>query len=213
MLFELLSQPLLLLPIVVAIIMAITFHEFSHAFAAEKLGDGTAKALGRLTLNPISHIDPLGFILLFIAGFGWGKPVPYNPHNLKNPKWGSALIGLAGPLSNLILGAVAIGIMFVLNSAGLLDPNSLLTFFLVILVQFNLILMLFNLIPVPPLDGSKILFAVLPERFVSLRRSLSVYGPMVLFGLILIDAFSSVNIFGRLFSYFFIGLNRLIGAF
>ena len=211
MLFSLLSQPLLLIPIVLAIVMAITFHEFSHALVAEKLGDGTAKALGRLTLNPLSHIDPWGFLLLFLVGFGWGKPVPFNPHNLKNPKWGAALIGFAGPISNLLLGLVALGVLFLLRNLGLADPNALFKFFLVILIQFNLILMLFNLIPVPPLDGSKILLAIVPERFVGFRTGLLRYGPMILFGVIFLDIFTNLNILGRLFAFFFNGLNRVIG--
>ena len=210
MLFQLLSDPILLIPVLAAIILAFTFHEFAHAAAAELLGDSTPKSLGRLTLNPISHIDPLGFFLLILAGFGWGKPVPFNPVNLKNPKSGSAIIGLAGPFANLILGAMALLAIIVLRNLGLLDPNSLLTFFLVILVQFNVVLMIFNLIPVPPLDGSKILLAVVPDKYAVFKHNLINYGPTILFGLILLDAFSNISIFSRLFSFFLDGVNRLI---
>jgi len=210
MLFSLLSNPLLLLPFATAIILAFTVHEFAHAYAAERLGDHTAKSLGRLTLNPVAHVDPLGLLLLFIAGFGWGKPVPYNANNLKNPKWGAAIIGFAGPLANLLLGILGVLVLMLFNNFGTLSPNSLLAFFLVMLVQFNAILMLFNLIPVPPLDGSKILFAILPDRFGYIKNALMIYGPTVLFGLILVDAFSNLNIFGTLFSGFFNLLNKLL---
>jgi Zn-dependent protease len=210
MLFSLLSSPILLLPFAAAIILAFTVHEFSHAYAAYKLGDNTAEALGRLTLNPVSHVDPLGLLLLFTVGFGWGKPVPFNANNLKDPKWGAAIIGAAGPLSNFLLGGLGIIVLMLFNNFGNLSPNSLLAFFLVMLVQFNAILMLFNLIPVPPLDGSKILFALLPERLSGIKIALMQYGPMALFGVILLDAFSNLNIFGRLFSGFFDFLNKLL---
>jgi len=210
MIFYLLENPIFILPIIAAILIAFTIHEFAHAYAAELLGDSTAKSLGRLTLNPIAHIHGLGFILLLVAGFGWGKPVPFNPGNLKNPKWGSAIIGFAGPLSNLLLAIVTIIILAVLGSQGLLHPNSLLTIFLIFLVQFNIILMVFNLIPLPPLDGSKILFAIIPDRMNHIRISLMQYGPLILFFLIILDASSPVSIFGSLFNFFLSGVQRLI---
>lgn len=210
MIFYLLSNPIFIIPIISSILLAFTVHEFSHAYAAELLGDHTAKALGRLTLNPIAHIHPLGFILLLVAGFGWGKPVPFDPHNLKNPKWGSALIGLAGPFSNLLLAVLTVLIMMFLTSRGLLLPSSLLTIFLTFLVQFNIILMVFNLIPLPPLDGSKVLFAIIPDKYHHLRVSLNQYGPMILFALIIIDATSPVSIFGSIFSFFLNAVDRVI---
>ena len=210
MLFSLLSTPMLLLPLAAAIILAFSVHEFSHAFVAYKLGDNTAQALGRLTLNPVSHVDPLGLLLLFTVGFGWGKPVPYNANNLKNPKWGAAMIGFAGPLSNFLLGALGIIVLMLFGRFGNLPPNSLLAFFLIMLVQFNAVLMLFNLIPVPPLDGSKILFALLPDRLDYIRDALMTYGPLALLGLVILDSFSNLNIFGNLFSGFFSLLNRLL---
>lgn len=210
MIFYLLSNPIFIIPIIASILIAFTVHEFAHAYAAELLGDHTAKSLGRLTLNPIAHIHALGFILLLVAGFGWGKPVPFNPRNLKNPKWGSALIGLAGPLSNLLLAVLTIIIMMLLAGKGLLLANSLLTVFLTFLVQFNIILMVFNLIPLPPLDGSKILFAIIPDRYHHLRVSLNQYGPMILFFLIIVDATSPVSIFGSIFTFFLNVVDRVI---
>lgn len=210
MIFYLLSDPIFILPVLLAILIAFTVHEFSHAWAAELLGDHTPKSLGRLTLNPLAHVHWVGFALLLIAGFGWGKPVPFNPANLKNPKWGSAFIGFAGPLSNLILAVLTMIVMTVLNSVGLLPPDSLLAVFLLFLVQFNIVLMVFNLLPIPPLDGSKILFAVIPDRYHGWRITLAQYGPIILFFLILLDASSPISIFGSLFNFFLSGVQRII---
>ncbi|MDD5068386.1 MAG: site-2 protease family protein [Candidatus Pacebacteria bacterium] len=152
----------------VILIFSIVLHEVSHGYMANYLGDPTAKYAGRLTLNPIKHVDPFGSIVLPILSFitggfiiGWAKPVPYNPYNLRNGKTGEALVALAGPLSNL---AIALIFSFVIRLGQNLLPSS---FVLIagFVVYINLTLMLFNLIPVFPLDGSRILFSFLPVRF------------------------------------------------
>lgn len=146
------------------IVPSAIIHEYAHGFMADKLGDPTARYAGRLTLNPKAHIDIWGTILMPVllsilsAGkflFAYAKPVPYNPYNLRNQKWGGALVALAGPMSNLLL-AFAFAVVIRLT------PVSALTDFLLIIVYANILLMVFNLVPIPPLDGSKVLYALLP---------------------------------------------------
>ncbi|MFA5870759.1 MAG: site-2 protease family protein [Candidatus Paceibacterota bacterium] len=170
----------------IVLIFSIVVHEVSHGFVAEKLGDPTARKLGRLTLNPLKHIDPFGSILLplalllpsfFIKGFngpvfGWAKPVPYNPMFLKYPRRDAAFIALAGPASNLMLAIIfAILFRFVGGSIG--------TLFAIIVIT-NVSLALFNLIPIPPLDGSKIFFYLLPKNANKIERFLEQYGWYIL---------------------------------
>ena len=162
------------------LIMSVVIHEVSHGFMAYALGDKTAKYQGRLTLNPIYHLDLFGSILLPLflaltgAGFiiGWAKPVPYNPYNLRNQRWGEALVAFAGPLSNIIL-AFVFGLVIRLGS-GILPPSFLELSFTLVLI--NIVLACFNLVPIPPLDGSKILFSVIPNSLGSLRSILEQYG-------------------------------------
>ena len=151
------KDPMLFLVIAIAIIFALTIHEFFHAWMAYYLGDQTAKDQGRLTINPLAHLDPFGTLLLFIAGFGWGKPVPFNPYNLRNQKWGPSLVALAGPASNFIM-ALIVGLS--LRFLSLTDPYLFL--FLSYFVWINLLLGIFNLMPIPPLDGSHIFSALFP---------------------------------------------------
>ena len=170
------SDQLLAAIIVVAIMLLVGFpvHEFSHALAAYRLGDSTARFMGRLTLNPIVHFDMLGGILLgltFIAsqgtfGFGWAKPTPVNPRNLEGGRYGEAIVAAAGPISNLVLAiAAAIPLRYILSNATLLDEMPVLLLqVLYLFVLINLVLMVFNLFPIPPLDGSKVLFAFLPPQ-------------------------------------------------
>ncbi len=161
------------------LIFSIVIHEFSHGWMADQLGDPTARYMGRLTLNPIPHIDPLGSVLLPLflyltnAGFviGWAKPVPYNPYNLKDQRKGPALVAMAGPLSNLLI-AVIFGILgrMLMAQGDMAYANAVLFFDLIIL--YNVLLAVFNLIPLPPLDGSKILEYVLPVSFGGVMRAL-----------------------------------------
>ena len=169
------SDQLLASIIVVAIMLLVGFpvHEFSHALAAYRLGDSTARHLGRLTLNPVVHFDPLGGILLAVTmigntgfAFGWAKPTPVNPRNLEGGRYGEAIVAAAGPISNLILAiAAALPLRFILNSPSLMAqiPTVVLQV-LFFFILINLVLMVFNLFPIPPLDGSKVLFAFLPPQ-------------------------------------------------
>jgi Zn-dependent protease len=209
MLFSLLSNPIFIVPLLAAILIAFTIHEFSHALAAEWLGDPTPKMLGRLTLNPVAHIHGLGFLLLLLVGFGWGKPVPFDPSRLKSPRWGSALVGLAGPASNLIMAALSLLALAVLSGQGMAG-NTLLSIFLLFLFQFNVVLMVFNLIPIPPLDGSKLLFAIIPDSRDDIRQMLSNYGPFILLFLVIFDAALPVSIFGTLFEFVLSGAQYLV---
>ena len=186
------SERLISSVIVVAVMLLVAFpiHEFAHALAAYRLGDGTAKMFGRLTLNPLAHFDPIGGILLAVSvlasggrfGFGWAKPTPVNPMNLRNGRYGEAIVAFAGPASNLVLAAAAaIPLRYILDHPELIGQVGLLFDVLVIFVQLNLILMLFNLVPIPPLDGSKVLFAFLNPRLVwQWRPILEQYGFIIL---------------------------------
>lgn len=189
------SNPPLAVAWVLAIVVAITIHEFSHAIVAKLQGDSTAELEGRVTLNPLSHVDPWGFIALVLVGFGWGKPVPFNPYNLKARRWGPALVSLAGPASNLV-GLIVFGIVLrlVLQFGSLPNTNLLLNF-LALLVQFNIVLMLFNLLPVPPLDGSKLL-NLLPERFHGIVEFFNKYGFVILVGLVFLGQPFLSRVFG-----------------
>lgn len=164
-----------LLIIIPVLVIALTFHEFSHAFVAYKLGDPTAKNAGRLTLNPLKHLDILGSLMMIIAHIGWAKPVPINSGYFKNRKKGLILSALAGPISNLLLGFVVMllwGLLVKLLSVGVINLNnsfvgSIINYldpFLRILVIVNINLAVFNLIPVPPLDGSRLLSSFIPEE-------------------------------------------------
>lgn len=195
------EQPIFFVAWVVAILVTLTIHEFSHAASAYYFGDNTAKALGRLTLNPLSHIDALGFLMLLFVGFGWAKPVPFNPSNLKNPRLHSGLVALAGPFSNF-LALIVFGLLLKFLTSYL-GPENLLINFLFMLVMVNVVLMVFNLIPIPPLDGSKVLFSILPDRFEDFKYRLSVNGPWILLMLIIADNFLNVGIFSRLFGWIF----------
>ena len=165
MLLNLISNPQQFIAFLTALILAITVHEYAHAYAADRFGDQTARDAGRLTMNPLAHLDPVGTIFLLLVGFGWGKPVPINDSNLKNPKLDEIIISLAGPFSNLLL-ATLIGLFlrFVPLSAEF-------TNFFVIIIIINLVLMTFNLLPIPPLDGSHILkIFISSEAYESFQR-------------------------------------------
>lgn len=160
------------------LIMSVVVHEASHGFMARRLGDRTAEYAGRLTLNPIRHIDLWGSVIVPLilaiskAGFiiGWAKPVPVNPYNLRNQRWGEAMVAVAGPASNVFL-AVVFGLLL---RFGFIPSSAVLA--VGAIVAINLILAVFNLVPIPPLDGSKILFALLPPRFFHIRETLERYG-------------------------------------
>ena len=190
------TSPLVALAWLFAILLSLTVHEFSHALVGRLRGDRTAEREGRLTLNPLAHIDLYGFIPLLLLGFGWAKPVPFNPYNLKNPKWDSVLIALAGPFSNLLVAVVAGLSLRVLFAAGAGMDSLLLVIFLVLLVILNLSLMLFNIIPVHPLDGSKLFFALFDApQYANLRRFVAERGPQILLILVLVSLLTNIDIF------------------
>ena len=194
LLFE---QPLLFFVLIVIFLMTLSVHEASHALAGYWLGDLTAKRMNRLTLNPFAHIDPLGLIALLTIGFGWGRPVPFNPYNLRSRRWGPAMVAAAGPLSNFLVGIAAS------VCSGWLSPILSEGNLLVIVLQYaailNFLLMLFNLIPIPPLDGSKWLLAALASgRRTQAVHLLETQGPMLLILLVLLDSFTSIGVFAWL---------------
>jgi len=169
------------------LIFSVVIHEVSHGFAALMLGDHTAEEEGRLTLNPLPHIDPFGSVILpamsYLFGgiiIGWAKPVPYTPYRLRNRTWGPALVGIAGPAANIFL-AVVFGLLLrfsaVSSDSGFLGNLSAIAGTIALL---NLTLAIFNLVPIPPLDGSKVLFAVLPSQWRGLQIFLEHYGIFVL---------------------------------
>lgn len=146
---------------VIPALICIILHEVSHGYVAFRLGDNTAKEMGRLTLNPIKHIDVVGLLFMMFIGFGWAKPVPINPNNFKNPKRGMAISSLAGPVSNIIIAVVFMflfGILFIPLSAGSIGQNVLQI--IDITARFSISLAIFNILPIPPMDGSKVFFAI-----------------------------------------------------
>lgn len=164
-----------------AIAISLTIHEFSHGYVAYLLGDNTARNMGRLTLNPLKHLDPIGFISLLLFHFGWARPVPVNPRNFRSidEKTGTLLTALAGPMSNIILCFVCVGLL-VLIPAKFLYTFSWFYRLLNYLILINASLAFFNLIPVPPLDGSKILFGLLPNRMYYALQTIEQYGFIIL---------------------------------
>lgn len=190
------ASPMIALAWLAAILFSLTIHEFSHALMSKLRGDHTAEREGRLTLNPLAHLDIVGFIPMLLFGFGWAKPVPYNPYNLKNPKWDSVAIALAGPFSNLVVAVVAaLSIRFLVGSQIITSLN-LLIVFLFLLIILNLFLMFFNIVPIHPLDGSKLFFALFDApRYARAREFVSVRGPQILMILIVLSLVSNYNVF------------------
>lgn len=204
------SQPMVFVAWLLAVLIALTIHEFSHGFFAFKQGDPTAKIMGRISLNPLRHIDAFGFLAMLFLGFGWAKPVPINPIYFKDKKWGEAIVSIAGPASNLFM-ALFFGIILkVIYSSTGLSGDNLMVNFLYFIVLINLIFCIFNLIPIPPLDGSHILFSILGEKFSELKYFLAKNGPMFLFAIIMIDIVMRGGIFSSLFGFFFNITNKLI---
>lgn len=180
-----------------ALIISITVHEAAHAWMAYKLGDYTAKYEGRVTLNPLAHLDPIGTLMIFVAHFGWGKPVPYNPYHLKNPKTGGALIALAGPVANFLTALILSLPLQYFNFAILGAVGNFLGEVLITTVLLNVALMVFNILPIAPLDGSKILHIFIPTKYEQKYAEYLRMGPFVLIGLILLQSFG-IDFLGKI---------------
>lgn len=182
------------------IIFALSFHEFSHGWMAYRYGDPTAKNAGRLTLNPMAHLDIFGSLALYLMGFGWAKPVPVDPRYLANPKRDMMWIALAGPVSNLIVALISGILLSILLRLGLIRGQSSLTMVLIMSLQINLVLAIFNFIPIPPLDGSRILGGLIPYKYQNELAKFEYYGPRILMGLIILSMFTRFNIFSVIIS-------------
>ncbi len=202
-----------------SLLIAITVHEFSHALMADRLGDPTARRAGRISLNPIRHLDPLGTLMLFLAGFGWGKPVPINPGYFRmNPRRGMAISAFAGPLSNLAVAAV-LGVLIRTGAVAwhspwlyepfyYWEPSWVAADIVGYVILFNLILAVFNLIPIAPLDGFNIALGILPRRQAEAMARLERYGPLILLVFIILSFYThflwdyllrAVDLFARFF--------------
>ena len=201
---------IILLPI---LIFSLCFHEFSHGYIAYKLGDHTAARNGRLTLNPLAHLDPIGSLMILFVGFGWAKPVPVNPVNFSNPRVDMMKVAFAGPASNLLLAFTGGLMMRLVNIVGLLQSELFIqTLYYFILI--NISLAVFNMIPVAPLDGSQIFGNMISKNNPELAWKLQMYGPKILMGIILIGMVTPFSVLGflmmpfvKMFMYLFTGIS------
>lgn len=189
MIGELLNNPILIAVWMAALVMAITVHEFAHAFAADRLGDPTPSLMGRLTLDPRAHLDPIGTLMILFARFGWGKPVQFDPFNLQNPRRDAAIISLAGPVSNLLMAGAGALLYHILNAgttSGIISAvaGGIILLFIKIFAVLNVNLAIFNLIPIHPLDGFKIVGGILSEDMAHQWYELESYGFIFLIFLI-----------------------------
>jgi len=209
-----------------ALVVGIAFHEFSHAFTANLLGDPTAKLQGRVTLNPLAHLDPTGTAFLLLGGFGWGKPTPVNPFRLRNgPRAGRAIVAGAGPVSNIIMAAVAaipLRVGLVAWRSPFLVPRSVMdwtlndyiSLFLTAIIIFNIFLAVFNLLPLAPLDGFAVALGLLPRDMAHEVAKFEQYGPAILMALILLPFVTSgqISILHEIMSPVINGLTRIIAG-
>ena len=202
------NNPLFFASAIVAAIIAFTLHEFSHAAMATLLGDDTAKQERRLSLNPFAHLDIVGFFMLLVSGFGWAKPVPYNPYALRTRFGGNLLIPLAGPAMNFIQSIIAAGVTKALLWASY-PPEHFLVQFFSLFLMINLLLGFFNLIPIPPLDGSRVILSLFSDRYEEWKVHIERGGPFVLILLIILDAASGLNFFGHFLNL----LSQFVTAF
>jgi Zn-dependent protease len=177
------TDPVWWIAMAAIVLIALPIHEFAHAFVAVKLGDPTPRYQGRYTLNPLVHIDPIGAILILLAGFGWAKPVQWNPNNITiDPRLGSILVSIAGPLSNLALAMLSFLLLRLVDGLSLSPELMEMAFVLLVtFAQINVLLFVFNFLPVPPLDGSHVLFALLPAGNRQLYFTLSQFGMPLIF--------------------------------
>ena len=193
-----------------AVLLCLTVHEACHGLAAYALGDPTARRAHRLSLNPLRHIDWFGLLMMFAAGFGWAKPVPVNPNYFKKPKQGMALTALAGPVSNFLLALLTLlAARIFCDVAAYSETNQRILDFLLMMAVLSIGLGLFNLVPIPPLDGSKVLFAVLPDRAYDWLMRNERYGMLLLFALVFFDVGS--NALSKTIQWVFDLFCRMVG--
>jgi Zn-dependent protease len=209
-------SPSQIIQLVIIVVMCLTVHEFAHSLVAIALGDDTPRRQGRLTLNPLAHIDLVGFLMLMIVGFGWAKPVQINSANLKKPRRDEILISLAGPASNLVFAMVAVVVVWlVLAAHALASQSSILAFgnFMVMLAVINISLAVFNMIPIPPLDGSHLVTPFLGKLNTKAAATYFRYGSIVLLAVILIQQFTRLQILpiGRVTNAIMLWMFRLVG--
>lgn len=196
--------------VIVTLIIAFSVHEFAHALVAYKFGDSTAKNQGRLTLNPLKHLDPFGTILIFIAGFGWARPVPVNRFFFKKPRLAGILVSVAGPLSNLLLAALAYLAWYSMLAFGIAENMQLgLMDFFNIFIQLNMVLFVFNLLPFPPLDGYRIIEDVVPNNVRPRLTQYESYGVLIFLILVVtpLDQYTIHPIMNVVIPFFANGLN------
>jgi Zn-dependent protease len=189
----LIKDPLTFVLLAVPLLYSIILHELAHGWVADRMGDPTAKWQGRLTLNPLKHLDPIGTIMLFIVGFGWAKPVPVNFNNIRDTRRGLILVSSAGIITNMALAFLAIFLFQLLSP----EPGGAAATLLYYMAQINIMLAAFNLIPIPPLDGSKILMGFLSERWQYSLSRLEPYGFFVIIGLLFLGALDPLIAFFR----------------
>lgn len=176
-----------------ALLLSLSIHEFAHSYVAYKLGDKSQKALGRLTLDPFKHIDPIGFLCIALIGFGWGKPVLIDDRNFKNRAKGTMLVSLAGPASNLILAILFTIILKILIATGAISVvatssiASILFNMFILTIQFNVVFSVFNMLPIPPFDGSKVLHYFLPYKYKNIMYTLQKYSFVIILVLVITD--------------------------
>ncbi|WP_307290710.1 site-2 protease family protein [Bacillus sp. SORGH_AS_0510] len=205
-----LAYPLREIPyVVITLMFAFTFHEFAHAYVAYKFGDMTAKKQGRLTLNPLQHLDPFGTLLILIAGFGWARPVPVNRFHFKKPRLAGVLVSVAGPLSNLVLACVGFIVWYALNRYGTVPSDNFIDF-LNIFINLNVVLFIFNLLPLPPLDGYRIVEDLAPNHIRAKMTQYEQYGVLIFLILVItpLDQYTIQPIFGFVIPWVLEGLSH-----